>query len=64
MSIEELTKIYHKWGKDNNIDPLLSADDLLSENTCNRKQNMFLMEFIKIWNKCEDVERFIYEANK
>ena len=64
MSIEELTIIYNKWGKDNNIDPLLSADDLLSENTCNRKRNMFLIEFIEIWQKCDDVERFIYEVNK
>ena len=62
--INELIEIYEKWGKDNNIEPLLSADDLLNENICNRKQNMFLMEFIKIWEKCEDVERFIYEAKK
>ena len=63
MSLDELIKIYHKWGKDNSIDPLLSADELLMDNTCNRKQNLFLMEFIEVWEKAEDVERFIYEVN-
>lgn len=63
MSLDELIKIYHKWGKDNSIEPLLSADELLMDNTCNRKQNLFLMEFIEVWEKAEDVERFIYEVN-
>tara|TARA_R100001463_G_scaffold97607_2_gene152103 strand:+ start:952 stop:1203 length:252 start_codon:yes stop_codon:yes gene_type:complete len=60
MSINKLITIYEKWGKDNNIEPLLSADELLMENTCNRKQNLFLMEFIEAWEKAEEVESFLY----
>ena len=64
MCLNDLIKIYEKWGKDNNIEPLLSADELLMDNTCNRKQNLFLMEFIEVWDKAQEVERFIYGMNK
>ena len=61
--INELSIIYKKWGKENDIQPLLSADELLIENELNETQTKWLKEFIKIWEKCEDVERF-YKVNK
>tara|TARA_R100001530_G_scaffold133368_1_gene106662 strand:- start:482 stop:661 length:180 start_codon:yes stop_codon:yes gene_type:complete len=53
MNIEELTIIYHKWGKENNIQPLLSADELLSENVLNKTQTKWLKEFIIVWDWIE-----------
>ena len=60
--INELSKIYEKWGKDNNIESLLSADELLSENELNETQTIWVKEFIKVWDMAQDVEYFI-EAN-
>lgn len=62
MCLNDLIEIYEKWGKANNIKPLLSADELLMENTCNRKQNIFLIDFIKAWEMAEDIQQFIYNS--
>ena len=62
MCLDDLIEIYEKWGKANNIKPLLSADELLMENTCTREQNIFLIDFIKAWEIAEDIEKFIYNS--
>ena len=62
MCLDDLIEIYEKWGEANNIKPLLSADELLMENTCNREQNIFLIDFIKAWEMAEDIQQFIYNS--
>ena len=62
MCLDDLIEIYEKWGEANNIKPLLSADELLMENTCTKEQNIFLIDFIKAWEMAEDIEKFIYNS--
>jgi len=61
--INELSIIYKKWGKENDIQPLLSADELLIENELNETQTKWLKEFIVVWDWAQLVECFI-EVNK
>tara|TARA_R100000773_G_C4198007_1_gene101445 strand:- start:246 stop:425 length:180 start_codon:yes stop_codon:yes gene_type:complete len=54
MTIDLLTKIYKKWGEDNDIKNIGSADEELMWNSnLNDKQTNWLEKFIKIWDKLE-----------
>ena len=54
MTIDLLTKIYKKWGEDNDIEDIGSADgELMWNSNLNDKQTNWLEKFIKIWNKME-----------
>jgi hypothetical protein len=54
MTIDYLTKIYLKWGEENNIEDIGSADEELMWNiNLNDKQTKWLERFIIVWNKLE-----------
>ena len=54
MTIDYLTKIYLKWGEENNIEDIGSADEELMWNiNLNDKQTKWLERFIFVWNKLE-----------
>jgi hypothetical protein len=52
---ERLSVIYNDWGEKENLQPLESADDKLTE-----EQRDWLDEFIVAWDASQDVESFIY----
>jgi hypothetical protein len=67
MTIDILVKIYKKWGEDNNLENLGSADEeLMWRSNLTQKQTQWLEKFIRVWDKIEDeVERYIkYEEMK
>tara|TARA_R100001509_G_C4833529_1_gene204117 strand:+ start:560 stop:736 length:177 start_codon:yes stop_codon:yes gene_type:complete len=54
MTIDYLTKIYLKWGEENDIEDIGSADEELMWNiNLNDKQTKWLERFIFVWNKLE-----------
>jgi hypothetical protein len=54
MTIDILVKVYKKWGEDNDIENLGSADEELTWNSdLNDKQIKWLEKFILIWDKME-----------
>ena len=62
-SLEQLTSIYAKWLKVNNISQTMSAEDLLYDRNTfeirlNEKQCEFLRSFINIWS---DIDNYDYE---
>ena len=60
MTIDILVKVYKKWGQDNNIKNLGSADEeLMWNSTLNDKQVKWLEKFILLWDKIE-----VNEINK
>ena len=60
MTIDILVKVYKKWGQDNNIKNLGSADEELMWNpNLNKKQVKWLEKFILLWDKIE-----VNEINK
>ena len=67
MTIDILVKIYKKWGEDNNIENLGSADEeLMWRSNLTQKQTQWLEKFIRVWDKIEnEVEGYIkYEEMK
>tara|TARA_X000001388_G_scaffold9621_1_gene5891 strand:+ start:1743 stop:1955 length:213 start_codon:yes stop_codon:yes gene_type:complete len=67
MTIDILVKIYKKWGEDNNLENLGSADEeLIWRSNLTQKQTQWLEKFIRVWDKIEDeVEGYIkYEEMK
>ena len=60
MTIDILVKVYKKWGEDNDIKNLGSADEeLMWNSSLNDKQVKWLEKFILVWDKIE-----INEINK
>jgi|TARA_A100000172_G_scaffold75413_1_gene58181 hypothetical protein len=60
MTIDILVKVYKKWGEDNDIENLGSADEELMWNSnLNDKQVKWLEKFIIVWDKIE-----VNEINK
>ena len=60
MTIDILVKVYKKWGPDNNIKNLGSADEeLMWNSSLNDKQVKWLEKFILLWDKIE-----VNEINK
>tara|TARA_R100000353_G_scaffold96126_1_gene70328 strand:+ start:72 stop:260 length:189 start_codon:yes stop_codon:yes gene_type:complete len=60
MTIDILVKVYKKWGQDNNIKNLGSADEeLMWNSSLNDKQVKWLEKFILLWDKIE-----VNEINK
>ena len=58
MTIDLLVKIYNKWGEDNDIKNLGSADEMLYwDSNLSEDQEEWLEKFIKVWNKLENKER-------
>ena len=54
MTIDILIKVYKKWGKDNDIENLGSADEeLMWNSSLNDKQVKWLEKFILVWDKME-----------
>jgi len=54
MTIDILVKIYKKWGEDNDIKDLGSADEMLFwGNNLSEDQEQWLEKFIKVWDKIE-----------
>ena len=54
MTIDILIKVYKKWGKDNVIENLGSADEeLMWNSSLNDKQVKWLEKFILVWDKME-----------
>tara|TARA_R100000655_G_C2901922_1_gene178997 strand:+ start:344 stop:529 length:186 start_codon:yes stop_codon:yes gene_type:complete len=49
----KLSDIYNKWGDENNLQPLGSADEELFRNDLTVEQYAFLIKFIKVWDKVE-----------
>jgi hypothetical protein len=67
MTIDILVKIYKKWGEDNNLENLGSADEeLMWRSNLTQKQTQWLEKFIRVWDKIEnEVEGYIkYEEMK
>ena len=55
MTIDLLVKIYNKWGVDNDIESIGSADEELMVNSnLNDKQIQWLEKFIEIWDKLQN----------
>tara|TARA_B110000858_G_scaffold75755_1_gene87889 strand:- start:359 stop:532 length:174 start_codon:yes stop_codon:yes gene_type:complete len=55
MTIDLLVKIYNKWGVDNDIESIGSADEELMWNSnLNDKQTKWLKKFIEIWDKLQN----------
>ena len=55
MTIDLLIKIYNKWGVDNDIESIGSADEELMWNSnLNDKQTKWLEKFIEIWDKLQN----------
>ena len=55
MTIDLLVKIYNKWGVDNDIESIGSADEeLIWNSNLNDKQIQWLEKFIKIWDKLQN----------
>ena len=55
MTINLLVKIYNKWGVDNDIESIGSADEELMWNSnLNDKQTKWLKKFIEIWDKLQN----------
>jgi len=60
MTIDILVKVYKKWGEDNDIKNLGSADEeLMWNSSLNDKQVKWLEKFILVWDKIE-----VNEINK
>lgn len=60
MTIDILVKVYKKWGEDNDIENLGSADEeLMWNSSLNDKQVKWLEKFILVWDKIE-----VNEINK
>tara|TARA_R100001510_G_C7608748_1_gene172987 strand:+ start:223 stop:411 length:189 start_codon:yes stop_codon:yes gene_type:complete len=54
MTIDILVKVYKKWGEDNDIKNLGSADEeLMWNSSLNDKQVKWLEKFILLWDKIE-----------
>jgi len=55
MTIDLLVKIYNKWGVDNDIESIGSADEeLMLNSNLNDKQIQWLEKFIEIWDKLQN----------
>jgi len=65
MTIDILVKIYNKWGNDNDIENLGSADEELMWNSnLNKKQTEWLEKFIQLWDKVETPINLRKEQNE
>ena len=64
--IDKLTDVYNKWGDDNNLQPLGSADEeLLGRKNLTKEQKEWLEKFIEMWDNQQDIDYFIsYENTK
>jgi len=63
--IDKLTVVYNKWGDDNNLQPLGSADEeLLGRENLTKEQRQWLEKFVKMWDNQEEIDYFIYENTK
>jgi len=61
--LEDLTNIYAKWLKVNNLSQTMSAEDLLYDNnifqiSLTYEQERFLKSFVNIWS---DIDNYDYE---
>ena len=57
MTINLLNKLYIAWCKREQFDEILSADEMLwSEEVQMPYQSYWLINFIRIWNRVEDIE--------
>ena len=58
--IYKLTYVYNKWGDDNNLQPLGSADEeLLGRENLTKEQRQWLEKFIEMWDNQQDIDYFI-----
>ena len=58
--IDKLTDVYNKWGDDNNLQPLGSADEeLLGRENLTKEQRQWLEKFIEMWDNQQDIDYFI-----
>ena len=58
--IDKLTDVYNKWGDDNNLQPLGSADEeLLGRKNLTKEQREWLEKFIEMWDNQQDIDYFI-----
>ena len=63
--IDKLTDVYNKWGDDNNLQPLGSADEeLLGRKNLTKEQREWLEKFIEMWDNQQDIDYFIHENTK
>lgn len=58
-----LTSVYNAWGDRNDLQPLPSADEI-DRYKLTRKQENFVHKFIEAWESAEQVESFLYFAEK
>jgi hypothetical protein len=65
MTINLLNKLYIAWCKKEKFDEFLSADEmLLSGQVKHPYQSYWLINFIRIWNRVEDIESERYWKRK
>jgi|TARA_R100001163_G_C4991416_1_gene143863 hypothetical protein len=65
MTINLLNKLYIAWCKKEKFDEFLSADEmLLSGQVKYPYQSYWLINFIRIWNRVEDIESERYWKRK
>lgn len=65
MTINLLHKLYKSWCKKEKFKQILSADEmLLSSQVKYPYQSYWLKNFIRIWNKCEDINYKRYFKKK
>ena len=58
--IDKLTDVYNKWGDDNNLQPLGSADEeLLGRENLTKEQRKWLKDFCETWEQAESVQNFL-----
>jgi hypothetical protein len=59
--INKLTDIYTDWIDKNKLDNASADEVLLGTPNLTEKQKKWLEDFIKVWDKSNDVERWFYE---
>lgn len=62
-AMDILTKVYNAWGDRNDLQPLPSADEIDIEKLTN-KQADFVVKFQEAWESAEQVDEFLYFAEK
>tara|TARA_R110002167_G_scaffold332150_1_gene538991 strand:- start:198 stop:410 length:213 start_codon:yes stop_codon:yes gene_type:complete len=65
MTIDILVKIYKKWGENNDIENIGSADEELMWNSnLDKKQSEWLEKFIEIWDRMQNRDYKKWSINK
>jgi len=62
-AMDILTKVYNAWGDRNDLQPLPSADEIDTDKLT-KKQATFVYEFKLAWESAEQVDEFLYFAEK